>query len=70
MINSYCDLNLDNLKQNDPLYHDLTEIKKAGERAAELTRQLLAFSHKQVLQPKVIDLGEIIVGMENMVEAS
>jgi signal transduction histidine kinase/ActR/RegA family two-component response regulator len=43
-----------------------TEIKKAAERAAALTRQLLAFSRKQMLQPKVLDLNAAIAGMEGM----
>ena len=41
-------------------------IRKAGEQAAALTRQLLAFSRKQILQPKVIDLNELIVEMEKL----
>jgi PAS domain S-box-containing protein len=46
---------------------DLTEIKRAAERASGLTRQLLAFSRKQVLQPRVLDLNvEVIPGLEKM----
>ena len=41
-------------------------IRKAGEQAAALTRQLLAFSRKQILQPKVIDLNELVVEMEKL----
>jgi CheY-like chemotaxis protein len=45
---------------------DVQEIQHATERAANLTRQLLAFSRRQVLQPKVIDLGETVAGIEPM----
>jgi len=45
---------------------DLHEIKKAGERAADLTRQLLAFSRQQVLAPAVLDLNEIIAKMDKL----
>jgi PAS domain S-box-containing protein len=65
-INGYCDLILDDLGAQDPLRSDLLEIRKAGERAATLTRQLLAFSRKQVLEPRVINLNSIVQGMDNM----
>ena len=51
-INGYSELMLRRLHAEDPLYHMVEEIKKAGERAGELTHQLLAFSRKQILQPK------------------
>jgi CheY-like chemotaxis protein len=44
----------------------MAEVMKAGERAADLTRQLLAFSRKQVLEPRVFDLNESLLGMERM----
>jgi signal transduction histidine kinase/CheY-like chemotaxis protein len=50
----------------NPLRHDLEEIEKAGQRAAGLTAQLLAFSRKQVLQPKVLDLNEVISDIDKM----
>ena len=45
---------------------DLDEIRKAGQRAADLTRQLLAFSRQQVLSPKILDLNDIVSGMEKL----
>lgn len=59
-INGYSDLILRQLDDNDPLRHKVEEIRKAGDRAAELTYQLLAFSRKQVLQPKSININETI----------
>ncbi len=50
-INGYSDLTLRKLEADNPLRHNIEEIKKAGERSALLTRQLLAFSRQQVLQP-------------------
>lgn len=44
----------------------IAEIRKAGERAAALTRQLLAFSRKQILQPRVFNPGDVVVSMEKM----
>ncbi len=49
-----------------PLYHDLEEIRKASERSADLTRQLLAFARKQTVVPKVLDLNEAVEGMLKM----
>jgi PAS domain S-box-containing protein len=65
-ITGYCDLSLRNLRRDDPLHRNLEEIKRAGDRAAALTRQLLAFSRKQVLQPKVIDLNSIVTDLNRM----
>ncbi len=65
-INGYSDLVLRRLQAADPLRHNVEEIKKAGERAAALTRHLLAFSRKQVLQPVAIDLNTIVSDMEKM----
>ena len=55
------------LAPDDPAHEDLTEVLRAAERAAELTRQLLAFSRKQVLHPRVIELDDVIGRMESMV---
>ena len=51
---------------NDPKRNYLEEIRKAGDRAAGLTRQLLTFSRKQVVEQKVIDLNSIVVDIEKM----
>ncbi len=52
--------------KNGSLQEEIEEIKKAGERAATLTRQLLAFSRKQIVQPKVFDLNELLSGIKKM----
>ncbi len=56
-ILGYCDLLLARLPDDAPMREDLSEIRRSADRAATLTRQLLAFSRKQVLQPKVVDLN-------------
>ncbi|HWB76470.1 MAG TPA: response regulator [Nannocystaceae bacterium] len=66
VILSYCGVAIADLPDGDPLRADLTEVYRAGERAAELTRQLLAFSRRQVLQPKLLDLGDIVEGVQKM----
>ena len=60
VINGYADLLMSQVAQADPLRASIVEIGKAGERAASLTRQLLAFSRQQIIEPKVIDLNEVI----------
>lgn len=54
------------LAAEDPRLKNVVEIKKAGERAAAVNRELLAFSHKQVSRPCVIALNQLIRGMEGM----
>ena len=56
-ILGYCELALADLQPDDPVRHDLEEIHSAGERAASLTRQLLAFARRQVLQPQIVDVN-------------
>ena len=65
-IMGYSELGSRKLQQEDPLLQIFKEIRKAGERAASLTRQLLAFSRKQILQPKVIDLNCVISDLKKM----
>ncbi len=66
VINGYSELILRNMKSDDPIYKQLVEIDKAGQRAASLTRQLLAFSRKQVLQPVVLDIKHIMTNLDRM----
>jgi PAS domain S-box-containing protein len=66
VIAGYSDLAIRWLQPEDPLWHSIEEIKLAGERAASLTRQLLAFSRRQVLQPRVLDLNTLVSEMERM----
>ena len=66
VILGFSDVLIDGLSPDNPARADLLEIKKAGARAAGLTRQLLAFSRKQILQPKILDVNALIGGMEPM----
>ena len=65
VIISYGGLLRDGLRDN-PLGEDATEILKAGERAAELTKQLLAVSRQQIVAPAILDLNEIVRDMDKM----
>jgi PAS domain S-box-containing protein len=62
----YCELAMARLKKGDPLEDYIAQIRTAGDRAAELTHQLLAFSRKQVLQPKVLNLNSVVAGIEGL----
>jgi PAS domain S-box-containing protein len=64
VILSYSSLLSEELKPGDPRRDDLEEVRKAGERATQLTRQLLAFSRRQVLEPKVLEIDQVVSGME------
>jgi signal transduction histidine kinase len=66
VILGYTVLAIDGLPATDPLRPDLEEIAKAARRASELTRQLLAFSRKQVLKPQILDLNQVVTGLERM----
>ncbi|HEV3374434.1 MAG TPA: ATP-binding protein [Candidatus Acidoferrum sp.] len=63
IIKGHCGLLLDRLKPGDSVYASGEQIQKASDRAASLTRQLLTFSRRQMLQPKVLDLNELIAEM-------
>ncbi|MFL5310764.1 MAG: PAS domain-containing protein [Myxococcales bacterium] len=68
VVLSYCDLMLDQVEPGSRFRGDVEEVRRAGERAATLTRQLLAFSRQQVLQPRVLDLNEVVQAMRRMLQ--
>ena len=65
-IMGYSELALDALPEDHPEHNHIEEIRNAGERAAALTRQLLAFSRKQIFEPEVLCLNEVVSGMTKM----
>jgi two-component system, cell cycle sensor histidine kinase and response regulator CckA len=66
VIIGYSEALQQSITPENPLREAVDEIEKAGQRAAALTQQLLAFSRKQVLEPKVLDLNSIVTDMRNM----
>jgi PAS domain S-box-containing protein len=66
VILNTAELSMEDVGEGAPVHHGLAEIHKAATRAATLTRQLLAFSRRQVLQPRVVDLNKIVGGVEGM----
>jgi PAS domain S-box-containing protein len=65
-IIGYNELVISGLHERDPLRRNSEEVRKAAERAARLTRQLLAVSRKQTLQPRILDLNACVVEIEKM----
>jgi PAS domain S-box-containing protein len=68
VIKGYSELMLNEVTEKDPMRVEVEEIRRAAERAASLTRQLLAFSRRQVLEPKVLDLNTIIRNMQRLLQ--
>jgi two-component system, cell cycle sensor histidine kinase and response regulator CckA len=66
VMTSYTGILLSELPADSPMRDDMEEVRRAAERAAALTRQLLAFSRRQVLQPQVLDLNEVVRDLERM----
>jgi len=66
VILTYSGLVIDQLHAADPIRGEIEQIHAAGQRAAALTRQLLAFSRKQILEPRITNLNSVIAGIENM----
>jgi len=67
IISGHSELMLERLGKLDPLRKGLEQIYQASDRAAALTRQLLAFSRKQMVEPKVLDLNQVVRNMEGMI---
>ena len=68
VITSYSDLLLEEIGPQDPRRGDVDEIRKAAISAAGLTRQLLAFSRQQVLEPRVLDVNAVLTSAENLLK--
>jgi PAS domain S-box-containing protein len=68
VINSVAQLALADATDRPPLHTDLTQILQAGERAAALTRQLLAFSRRQVMTMEVLNLGTLVTNLQSMLQ--
>ncbi len=66
VINGYAELLLETVPRGDPLRDMLTDMKTAGDRAAAVTRQLLAYSRRQILAPVVLDLNAVVTDMGRM----
>jgi PAS domain S-box-containing protein len=66
VILGFCEILLADLEQGDARRSDITEIQEAGRRAARLTRQLLAFSRKEMIEPTLLDVHAVVAGMQPM----
>jgi PAS domain S-box-containing protein len=66
VVKGHAEILLDRLTESSPLRHNVEQVDKATDRAAGLTRQLLAFSRMQVLHARVLDLNEVVAGMIKM----
>ena len=66
VITNYSDMLLGDLDSKDRMRNDVAEIHRAASKAASLTRQLLAFGRRQVLQPRALDLNGIVLEMEKL----
>src|SRR5207249_11100495 len=69
LITGRTELLLLRLTADDPRRRDIELVKKTADRAASLTQQLLAFSRKQMLQPRVLDLNDVVGNMAQMLRS-
>ncbi len=67
VVLSYSEMLLGDLGPDDPIRADLDEIRRAGVRAADLTRQLLTFSRQEVQTPTLLDLNEVVTGLGKLI---
>jgi PAS domain S-box-containing protein len=68
VITGYCQMLLDRFEPGESTREDMLQVLKAADRATALTRQLLAFSRKQIVQPKVVELGALVTDMQQMLK--
>lgn len=66
VITGYCQMLLDQMGEISPMAEDMRQVLKAADRATALTKQLLAFSRRQIVQPKVVDLNVLVYDMHHM----
>ncbi|MBI4876451.1 MAG: PAS domain S-box protein [Acidobacteria bacterium] len=66
VISGYTEMLLDQVEAGSPVHQSLTQVRKAGDRAADLTQQLLVFSRKQIIHPKVLDLNSVVSDVEKI----
>ena len=68
VVTGYCELLLARIPAADPLRPDIEKVHRAGERAADLTREMLAFSRRQILQPQPVEVNRILSGLSTALQ--
>jgi PAS domain S-box-containing protein len=63
VVTGYCELILTRIPASDPLRPEIEKVRQAGERATELTRELLAFSRQQILRPQAVEFNQVLSGL-------
>lgn len=69
-LTGFCEILLERHPKGDPDYQELQQIYQSGNRATDLVRQLLAFSRKQTLRPKIVDITEVLSDLSSMLNRS
>jgi PAS domain S-box-containing protein len=68
VVTGYCELLLTRIPAADPLRPDIEKVRQAGERAADLTRELLAFSRRQMLRPQAVEFNRYLAGLSSALQ--
>jgi PAS domain S-box-containing protein len=68
VVTGYCELLLTRISAADPLRPDIEKVYQAGERATDLTREMLAFSRRQILQPQTLEVNRILSGISTALQ--
>ena len=68
VITGYCQMLMDALESDDTMCEDLRQVLKAADRATTLTKQLLAFSRQQIVQPRVLSLDGLVRDMDHILK--